>query len=567
MKKYIYTVSKLILFSFIFSACNFLDQDPQNGFDPDQATEPEGFVTSAYAGLSNNRNAGLWSWGDVRSDDAYKGGGGTTDGYEEHCYEISTDIKTTFGGPDGYWFNMYSNISRVNNALKVLNSVSETDFPMKATRIAEMKFLRGYFYFNLKIMFKNVPYIDEYLPEEEYETVPNTALENDVLWAKIIEDFQYATAHLPVKHTNKNSEVEVGRVNKYAAAAFTAKAYLYKAFRQDIKNNVIEINTDDLKKVLLYTDTVMTSSYALETDFGFNFLPGGYENGPESLFAIQFSKDDGTMFGRLNWADFLSVPQGLGCCDFHKPSQNLVNAFKTSNGLPMFDDYNKINYNKNADMVDPRLLHTVAMPGLPYKYNESLIFQESWNRYPSLYGVYASLKENVDPSCDCFVNVSPYYANTKNKILIRFADVLLIRAEALIELSRETEALPLINEVRARAERSATGLVNYAGNYSVTFKVDTYKNGVNCTWSNDFARNALRWERRLEFAMENSRFFDLARWGVAADVMNEYYKTEASRRTYYSGALFMKNKNEYVPIPQQQIGYSRGVYEQNYGWD
>lgn len=567
MKKYIYHILIGVQILFLPACSSFLDEDAQNGFDTDQATDPEGFVTSAYAGLSNNRNAALWSWGDVRSDDAYKGGGGTTDGYTEHCYEISTDIKTTFGEPDGYWFNMYSNISRVNNALRVLNSVSEKDFPLKKTRIAEMRFLRGHFYFNLKIMFKNVPYIDETVAEEDYEKISNVALDNDALWTKIVEDFKYAAANLPQKHTNSNGKNEVGRANKFAAAAYCSKALLYKAFRQDDENNITGIDANDLAQVLLYTDSVMNSTYSLEPDFGYNFLPGDYENGPESLFAIQFSKDDGTMYGRLNWADFLSVPQGLGCCDFHKPSQNLVNAFKTSSGLPMFDTYNDADYNKNADHVDPRLLHTVAMPGLPYKYNESMIFQEAWNRYPSLYGVYASLKENVDPNCDCFVNVSPYYANTKNKILIRYADVLLIRAEALIELNRELEALPLINEVRQRAKTSASGLVDYASTYNVTMDVALYNNGVNCTWSNDFARKALRWERRLEFAMENSRFFDLTRWGIASDVINNYYTTEATKRTYYNNAHFSKNKNEFVPIPQQQIGYSKGVYKQNYGWN
>lgn len=567
MKKNIYHILIGILTIFLSGCSSFLDEDPQNGFDPDQATDPEGFVTSAYAGLSNNRSAGLWSWGDVRSDDAYKGGGGTTDGYTEHCYEISTDIKTTFSEPDGYWFNMYSNISRVNNALRVLNSVSEKDFPLKKTRIAEMRFLRGHFYFNLKVMFKNIPYIDELVSEDDYEKVSNVALDNDALWAKIVEDFKYATANLPEKHINSGGQNEVGRANKFAAAAYCAKSLLYKAFQQDEKHNVTGIGADDLAEAILYTDTVMSSSYGLEIDFGFNFLPGDYENGIESLFAIQFSKDDGTMYGRLNWADFISVPQGLGCCDFHKPSQNLVNAFKTVNGLPMFNNYNNIDYNKNAHQIDPRLLHTVAMPGLPYKYNEALIFQEAWNRYPSLYGVYASLKENVDPSCDCFVNVSPYYANTKNKILIRYADVLLIRAEALIELNREMEALALINAVRKRAQNSAGGLVSYASAYNVTMNIELYNNGVNCTWDNTYAREALRWERRLEFAMENGRFFDLTRWGIAADVINNYYVTESTKRTYYENAHFTKNKNEFIPISQQQIGYSKGIYKQNYGWN
>ena len=155
----------------------------------------------------------------------------------------------------------------------------------------------------------------------------------------------------------------------------------------------------------------------------------------------------------------------------------------------------------------------------------------------------------------------PFYANSKNRIVIRYADVLLMRAEALIELGQEVEALPLINQVRARAKQS-TGLVEYAANTNVTL----YEDGLNCTWDKDFAREALRMERRLEFAMEGSRFFDLVRWGITDQVMNSYYQSESSKRSFLSGAIFTKNKNEYIPIPQQQINFSKGLYRQNYGW-
>jgi len=90
---------------------------------------------------------------------------------------------------------------------------------------------------------------------------------------------------------------------------------------------------------------------------------------------VQYSVDDGTQYGSLNWGDVLSVPQKLGCCDFHKPSQNLVNAFKTVNGLPDFDNFNNNDYNAATDKTDPRLFHTVALPGLPYKYNTELIYK------------------------------------------------------------------------------------------------------------------------------------------------------------------------------------------------
>lgn len=560
MKKYriITVLFSLLCGVALFSACSdFLDVKPQGAMTPDDIDDPEKLVNAAYAALGNNRPAGLWSWGNVRADDAYKGGGGLNDGYNLHCYEVSTNIRTNFDEPDGFWFNMYSGISRVNAALAMLNTTDEAQFPKKEIRMGEMRFLRGHFYFLLKIMFKYVPYIDENLPVDQYQYVSNRALTNDELWEKIAQDFDFAFRHLP------ESQPEIGRINKYAAAAYLAKTYLYKAYRQTEQNDVVEINSEDLEKVLAYTQEAMNGPYDLEPDFGFNFLPGTYENGIESMFAIQFSKDDGTMFGRLNFADFVSVPQGIGCCDFHKPSQNLVNAFKTARGLPMFDNYNMSDYNKDMNKADPRLFHTVAMPGLPYKYNENLIFQQAWNRDPAVYGNYASLKENVDPSCDCFVNLSPYYANSKNKIIIRFADVLLMRAEALIELHREREARPLINRVRERAQKSMNGLVGYSEDIRPKMEVALYDEN---NWNYEYARKALRWERRLEFAMEDMRFFDLVRWGIADSIINQYYTTEAAKRNYYQGARFTKNKNEYVPIPQQQIGFSKDLYKQNFGW-
>lgn len=567
MKKIKYIIG-FIGAALLSSACSdFLEVPSQNGLSPEQATDAERFCNSAYASLMNMRDVKLWAWGDVRSDDAYKGGGGPNDGYTEHCYETGTHILTNFAEPDGYWFVQYCGISRANSALTALNGLSEKDFPEKVARQAEMKFLRGHFYFLLKVLFKHIPYVDETISQYQYQFISNTALTDEELWDKIIEDFKFAYDNLPEK------QEDAGRANKYTAAAYLAKAYLYKAYRQNEQYDVTSINSEDLDKVVEYTGEVMGSGYGLEADFAFNFLPE-YENGRESIFAIQFSKDDGTMFGNLNFADFLAVPQGLGCCDFHKPSQNLVNAFKTNKGLPMFkvqngaysENYDIANYSKTK-AADPRLFSTVAIDGFPYKYNEELLFQNSWNRNPELYGNFASLKENVDPSCDCFVNLSPYYANSMNKILIRYADVLLMRAEALIELNREGEALLLINQIRQRAQNSANGMVSYSDpDLRPVMEVALYENGANCTWDQNFARYALRWERRLEFAMENTRFFDLVRWGIADEVLNKYFQSEKARRSYLKEGVFTKNKNEYAPIPQQQISYSKGVYKQNYGW-
>lgn len=560
-KKYL---SLLAACSFLFAGCSdFLDMNPNGILDEESVSGVEQLdklVISAYSMLGNDHYDipfNLWPYGNVRSDDAYKGGRDESDIQDFHFYETSSNITANFGEPDGLWYNCYIAISRANNALRSLNNVSEQDFPNKKIRIGECRFIRGHFYFLLKVLFKSIPYIDETVAIEDYGTISNIALSNDELWQKIADDFKAAYDNLP-----ESQGTDVGRANKYSAAAYLAKTYLYKAYRQDEKHNVTEINAEDLKQVLTFSNEVMSSDYGLEDDFAYNFLPGSYENGKESLFAIQHSTDDGTLYGRLNFSDALNVPMKFsGSCDFQKPSQNLVNAYKTVNGLPEFSDYNKADYNANTDKVDPRLYHTVALPGVPYKYDKKNIFDESWTRNKAVYGLYSSLKENVALNDPSSVLIDPFRANTKNKIVIRYADVVLMRAEALIELDREIEALPLINEIRERAKKS-TGLIDYAENVDIALYVDN----VNCNWTKPYAREALRWERRLELAMESQRFFDLVRWGIADSVINTFYKEEAPKRTYYEDAHFEKNRAEYVPIPQQQINFSKQVYKQNYGY-
>lgn len=564
MKKFIYIFSCITLLTAL-SCEDILDTTPKGVLSEKELITPEnieGFMTSAYAALGNDHYDApfsLWPYGNVRSDDAYKGGSGTNDIQTFHFFEVSNNIRTDFGELDMFWYNCYVGISRANKAINALNQIDESEYRNKETRLGEMHFLRGHFYFMLKIMFKHVPYVTENTLPEEYNLVSNRDLTDYELWEAIASDFEYAAAH------TLESQSQVGRVNKNAAYAYLAKTRLYQAYEQDENYNVTNINSQNLQQVIAATDKVL-GAYSLETDFGYNFLPGTYENGTESIFAIQYSDNDGTLYGRLNFGDVLSVPQGLGCCDFHKPSQNLVNAFKTSpDGLPMFNDFNAVDldYNQlNSYKVDPRLYHTVAIPGLPYKYHEDYVYAESWNRSPGTYGYYASLKENVPPDCSCFVNIDPFYGNSKNRIVIRYADVLLMRAEALIELGQQNEALPLINEVRARAAKSTTLTSSYTSNNSISEYVD----GENCNWSQDFARQALRWERRLEFAMEGNRFFDLVRWGIATETLNTYYTEEKTKRSYYSDAGFDHGKEEYLPIPLAQINFSQGLYKQNKGY-
>ncbi len=561
---------------FSLSGCNdFLDSSKPNGVlsggDVSTGDNIDNMVISAYAymvtGEDMNSSFQLWQLGNVRSDDAYKGGANTEDGSHMYFCEIESGLTTDLWMFDDLWYRLYCGVNRANDALRSLDKATEEEYPQKKERTAEMRFIRGHFMFKLKELFKYVPVIDETVPvdADSYREISNRVYTNDELWQKVADDFQYAYDNLPVSQTDK------GRPTKAAAAAYLAKTYLFKAYRQDDEktNEVTSINADDLKKVIEYTAPSIYSEggYGLEDDIAYNFLPDTYVSGKESGWAIQYSQHDGSKYGNLNFAYELTAPQGIGCCDFNKPSQNLVNAFKTdSKGLPEPDDYNVDNYNSNNDNVDPRLFHTVAMPGFPYKYNPEVEYTESWSRAPSIYGYYASLKENVDKECDCLVKNGAYYANSKNWIVLRYADVLLMRAEAEVELAslgaaegNLEDARSIVNSLRRRAANSTMLIFDYGANY----KVGTY----DTSWTVDEARTAVRWERRLELAMECGRFFDLVRWGIADQVMNSYYGSERNRRSYLGDAYFTKNKNEYCPIPYKQVNYSKGVYIQNCGWE
>lgn len=570
MKRYLYIFLLLFLIS-----CTKLEKTPQGIISSEQLNTPENIdklCIAAYSSLGNDwafsAYSSLWAIGSIRSSEAYKGGEGPGDQDFYHAYEVFNLNRVDNWSIDGIWYRFYIGIKRANLAIARLNSIDETTMPLKNTRLAEMRFLRGHFYFMLKILFKHIPYIDETVLPEAYSLVSNRELTSDELWNTIASEFAYAATNLP------EVQNEVGRANKWAAKAYQARTLLYHAYTQsDNENAVTGIDAAKLNQVVSLCDEVINSgNYSLNSDFAHNFLTE-FENGPESIFAIQFSKDDGTPDGRIAFGDGLNYPMNpeYGCCGFHVPSQNMVNSFKTSSdGLPLFNTYNNTDVLEGDDFFiytfDPRLDHTVAIIGHPYKYKTDFIFERSWVRSPGIYGTYMSLKEVVAPDDPSFKKYTPFMTSSKNIDILRFDDILLYKAEALIELNRETEALSLINEIRQRAINSTNLLKQTDDSPTSNYHMDVYKPGVNCTWTNEFARQALRWERKLEFSMEGWRFFDLVRWGIAAETLNSYFAIEKTRRQYLATAHFTENRDEYWPIPLNQINYSSGLYDQNPGW-
>ena len=567
----------LVCCGLTLSSCSsFLDdQVPQGTLTQDEVKDPkyvDNVILSAYAGLVTiedmNSSFSLWNY-DTRSDDAYVGGANDNDGGEFHVMEKAKGIMTTDWPYSDIWNRFYKYLSRVSLSLDMLSEADHGNTTIQQ-RTAEMKFLRAYGHFQLKRLFKNIPFVNRlHMTEDDYNNLSNTEYTNDQAWQQIINDLEDAYKVLPVTQADK------GRPTKAAAAAFLAKVYLYKAYHQDDtkSHKVTSINEAELKKVIEYTDPSIYSGYGLESDLHNNFRPEEqFENGKEAIWSIQYSKNDGTTYGNLNFAYRLIVPcvQGIldSGCDFYKPSINLVNAYRTNaDGLPLVDataaDYEV----GSSQTVDPRLFETVGVSGTPYMFNDKFMMSKTknWGRGNGDYGYNVSLKHNVDPALlDKYLfNADNQLASSMNRIVFRYADVLLMRAEAFAQLGQTGQAIDLVNQVRDRA----IGLVNasvvsrYASKFNVHYAIKRY----NGTYSKEEAINIVKTERRLELAMESERFFDLVRWGDAAQVINKFYNEESKKLNFLSGAQFTADKNEYLPIPDKQYSASNGHYTQNIG--
>ena len=577
MKKiFQYILVAVSLFS-VTSCDSFIEVEPEGVIDEQLAMEnPDKMVTAAYSMLGDcwyTYPFNLWPYGDVASDDCLKGGSGTTDtGY--HPMEIWSTLTSTPGEFDELWYRLYCAISRCNRALVSVAEYGEDKLGAETAkqRDAEVHFLRAHFYFKLLTMFRQIPWIDEEVYKNNaQEQTRNDEFTYEQLFQKIIDDFKVAYDVLPAE------QQDGGRVNKIAAASYLAKCYLTLAWGDgyEATNGVSHINQDYMNKVVEYTDVVKSSKYGYLEDFGDIFLPE-YKNSKESIFAVQCSdyKDDNTTFGRANWSNMLNGCWGIWSCgwDFHKPSQNLVSAFKTKDGLPDFDNFDKtidypINGVPTAQKWDPRLFHTVGMPTFPYKYEESYTLTKDNSRTPNTYGYYTSLKEVPQRSKGETYN-SPWQAFDMNDYVFRYSDVMLMRAEALIETGQLAEARTIINDIRQRAKNSVAKHIQYAADQcEIALYPDTYFK------DKETARKCLQWERRLELAMENGRYFDLRRWGIASKTLNAYFETEKNDvydgqtyAQYLRDAHYTPGKNEFYPVPYNQLYYVPGLYSQNKGY-
>ncbi len=565
---------------------DFLENKPQGPLSEGNMNDPQAvdlLINGAYATFgcryadSNDPHwfpVTNWSYGEVRADNAYKGGGGETDAWEIHDMETAK-IQPNNGFLDGKWFNVYCGISRCNSAIRALNKVDESTIKEKNVRIAEVRVIRDHWYFELVRLFNRIPYMDIDLPETEYQSVRNDEYTREQHLDRIAKDLLEAAEALP------ETQSEIGRINRRIALAYAAKVKLYQAYEQNPETNaVVNVNKSLLQEVVSLIDRVQ--GYDLLADFQqLDLLE--YENGPESVFAVQFSKDDGSGgVGRINWSMLLNSMTGPGCPwqgdGFFLPSQDLINAYQTDeNGLPVFDyqarpDYGKVVFAADGEYsldnvdgnVDPRLDFIVGRPTIRYKtYTEKPC--GLWVRNSDVYGYNNTKRFWLSPESPEATQGWPWGASALNWQIIRYADLLLYKAEALIEIGGNglEEARALINRVRTRAMNSSyVKDFNNPSKDAANYKIGLYPAAG---WNQDYARQALRTEMRLEKAMEGERFFDLVRWGIAKETMNNYFEAEKDNRIYYQNASFDTGE-EYFPVPVAQYNFSGGIYIQNPGY-
>lgn len=563
---------------------DFLDKPPQGALDEGTLANQDGVeatLIAAYRILDWNSGVGgawgtaasNWVWGSVTSDDAYKGS-------EASDQPAITDIELynwTTGAADGYlndkWRGSFEGVVRANATISLLNSLLEEDPEAigQADRDGirgEALFLRAHFHFEAWRLWENIPYYTE-ADTTYYKSNQGV----DVL-GNIIADLEAAEDLLPT--TPRKGDV--GRVTSWTAQAYKGKVQVYAG---------------DYSSALATLRPIESGGpYALEADYsrvwtGF----GEYANGPETILAYQASSNDGEPNGNnANYGERLNFPHSgspFGCCGFHQPTQNLVNFFQVdAAGLPLaLSDGNWNARDENLDAaasanlaLDPRLDWTVARDGVPVK--DWGAHEGGWIRQATFGGPYSAKKSIYESASGAVSNVG--WTNTQlssmNIHVYRYADMLLLLAEAEAEAGTPSEACRIVNLIRQRAGVAAQGLGTDAGSIAVpiddpsitwaNYQVNPYPSG-SCSDAAT-AREIVRTERRLELAMEGERFFDLRRWGIAETTLNAYVAAESGRRDFLTGAAAFSGRHSLYPIPTVQIELSRVEGEdrlvQNPGW-
>ena len=454
----------------------------------------EGQIYGLYGAIRNGDVAGQGFGGipwmaihNFRSDDSEKGSSPADGADWEVIHDNFKYVKDHWSATT-YWNQHYTLIGLANTALQIADSLKLVD-PASQVNIGEAKFFRAMAYFDMVRTFGQVPKIDfrVYNPSQARKAKSSEA----EIYALIDTDLQAAIAALPPTWSTGSSNRFPGRLTTFAAKALRAKTLLYRQRWGEALG--------------LCNEVIGSGRYSLASDYFKTFTDEG-ENNSESIFEIQ--SDEGLQYGNtvpFGWTGICQGVRGSAEWDlgwgWNTPTANLVNAYasgdKRRDGTILFSGQSDGVYGK-------------TVPAFP-----SVVPRAYWNK-------------KVYPNPATQVAKGNRQAGWYNHKVLRYADVLLMAAEAANEVggaSNQTLAVSLVNQIRTRA-----GLGNI-------------------TFSNQAAmRTAIQNERRFEMALDGERFFDLVRWGLANSVL---------------GSLGYENRNRFYPIPQAAIDFSNGLLIQN----
>lgn len=580
-----FAVILLVTFVAVSSCNDFLEKSPKGVTTIESFANEEGvnyLLVGAYSTLDGAQEANQtsasagspknWPW-NLASDDATKG---STAGDIIELFDIERYQSTPDNSLIGYkWEIGYDGIARANEVLKALAIAEEEidDITKVNDFAAQARFIRGFWHFRMQIMFWQVPYISE-------DSDPKTVKNDHKIWPEIEADLQFAIDHLADSYPG-----EPGRVTKWAAMGIKAYVHLFQHEYPEAK--------------ALLDDIINSGRFGLVENYRDNFS-AITENNIESIFEIQQSVNDGS--GRVSshgnmdsqlcngYNRFLPV-----CCGFYQPTQDLVNAFKVDdNGLPLlgidgpkFNDENlkndygipvDVEFTPTDHLLDPRLDQTVGRRGVDFL-GWGIMTGAEWIRDQSFGGPYLQKKLMYSKSEEA-VAANPLYArqHSINYRYLRYARILLWRAECAVEEGDLETARELVNQVRRRAANPVNITMGRVLNYTYPSGpsdavVDWDQPAANYliseypTFPNqEYAREAVRMEQRLEFGMEGHRFFDLVRWGIDHEVLTEFIEKDSEFRYAMEGAVHIAEKNSRWPLPRRQLDVQPDVLEQDPLW-
>ncbi len=569
-----------VLISMMLCSCSeeFLTKEPKGTAAGSVMLTPDGIesiLTGAYAAMRGTYRFGGsmgtdWVYGSVASDDCYKG---TSAGDSSPMSPLETySYWPTSPYFTERWTDCYNGVARANTVLEFLAAAQEGNTPLPQQRAlqveAEARFLRAWFHFQANKVFENIPYIKT--PAELAPLLPEEVPNDDPAWDEIEQDLQFAIAYLPAGFPG-----EPGRADKFAAEAVKGHAHMFQ--------------NEFAQAGILFDDIINNGGFSLAPDFYDNY-DMTHENNSESIFEIQaFTTPTAATSLLLSGAVFHQKgPAKCGGWGFFQPSQCLFEAFQvTSDGLPVLeiDDREplandmKISSNTpftpTSHLMDPRVDWTIARRGVDFL-GWGIHPGQAWIREQDNGGPYMTKKYmhfRSEQELNLYMNG---FSNGKNYRMYRLTNILLWRAETAVEENDLELARSLVNSVRERAGNStpvmglclsdsdlgANPVVDWT-KPAANYKIEPYPAGHPAFASQTEARKAVRMEIRLEFATEGHRFFDLRRWGIDDEVLNDYIARDQKFRYTMRGAVYDPEEDDYWPLPPSQIEMQKGVLKQD----